>query len=109
MRLVQVDIIGGEAAQAGLAGRYQVVARQPKVVRSRPHRREGLGGDLHTLPPALQRRAEHFFGEPFRIDVGGVEQRDTLLDRNIDQVTGPFRIEGAHGRMPALASESHRS
>jgi O-acetylserine/cysteine efflux transporter len=63
VHLVQVDVIGAQAAQAGLAAGDDVVARQPGVVRAAAHADPDLGGHQHPVPAAAQDLAEDLLGQ----------------------------------------------
>ena len=58
VHLVQVDVVGAEAAQARLAAGDDVLAGKAGVVRAVSHRHPHLGGDEHPVPAAGQHLAE---------------------------------------------------
>ena len=64
-----------------------MLARQALGVRAGPHRPVHLGGD-HDLGPLgvfLERPAQNLLARALRIDVGGVEEGDPLLQRLADE------------------------
>ena len=98
VQLVEVDVVGAEAAQARLDRAGQVVARGADVVRSRPAAEGALGRDEHLVAPALDRLAEDLLGQAVRVDVGRVEHRDAGLEADVDE---PRRL-GDVARAPGL-------
>ncbi|KAG0922913.1 hypothetical protein G6F32_014469 [Rhizopus arrhizus] len=65
VHLVQVDMVGLQPAQAGLAGAADVVRRQTTIIRARPHRLVHLGRQYQavTLATALQPAPDDLFRE----------------------------------------------
>jgi hypothetical protein len=53
MDLVEVDEVGTESSQALFARSDPVVPREAALVRSRPAREAGLGGQQHPVAPAI--------------------------------------------------------
>ena len=76
MDLVEVDIVGAEPFQAGLAGLDDVLAAGAEIVDPVPHAGQALGGDQHLLTDRAQNFAEQLFRLAIGIDIGGVEQVD---------------------------------
>jgi hypothetical protein len=103
--LVEVDVVDPQPAQAGVHGGHDVLARGAALVSAGPGRGAELGGDDHVrVPPELaQRLAEHNLAGALGIDVGGVEEVDSPLERLAEErhrlVFGQ-RPAGVH---PALA------
>ena len=93
VHLVQVDVVGAQAPQAGLASPDEVLAREPGVVRPGAHGETRLGGDQGIAPPALEDLAHDLLRAAVRIDVGRVDQVDPGLEGLVDQGT---RLAGGH-------------
>jgi hypothetical protein len=88
--LVEVHIVGPQALQAGVDAGHDVLARQALVVGAGTHRAVDLGGDHHlfALGEFLQRPAGDLLGGPLRVDVGGVEEVDPVLDGGLEERLG---------------------
>ena len=90
MDLVEVDVVGAEAAERAVDRRHDVLARQPAVVGSSLIGIEDLGGDdddcracaksFSARPRTSSRRAE-------RVHVGGVEEVDAEFEGAFDERT----------------------
>ena len=85
VHLVQVDVIGLQAAQAGFAGAANVQRREAAFVGPVAHIAVDFGGDDDFLaPPAALREPapDDLLGDAFAlfpaVDVGGVEEVDAL-------------------------------
>src|SRR5262249_45009429 len=61
VKLVNVDEIGAEAAEAGVDSFDQVVARGAEVIGPGAHAKRSLGRDDHLVATALDGLAENFF------------------------------------------------
>ena len=108
--LIEVDDVGAQPLEARFAGADEVPARQALVVRARAHGEARLGGDQHAgRALAAHRLAENFFGEPGRIDVGGVDQIDAGVGDEVDQPARFGERDRADLGEAALAAERHRS
>ncbi len=86
VHLVQVDVVGLQAAQAGLAGVADVPGREPRRVRPAVAPVEDLGGEHDLLPPlpALGEPAtDDRLGLAAAVDVGRVEEVDALFERRV--------------------------
>ena len=81
--LVEVDVVRAEAPQRGVDRLHDVLARQALGVGARSHRPMHLGRDHHlrSLGVFLERAADDLLARALRIDVGGVEEIDALLER----------------------------
>jgi hypothetical protein len=92
--LVEVDVVGAEAAQAGVDLRHDRRPRQATVLRASPHRDEHLGSDDHVV--ALDQLAEHLardlLARAVGVGVGGVERRDPGVERGL--VERPGLVDG---------------
>src|SRR4051794_24558267 len=72
--LIEVDVIGAEAAQAALAGFDEVAARESGFVGAGFEADEAFGGDDDILAQLAQRLTEDFLRLAEGIDIGSVEQ-----------------------------------
>ena len=88
MHLPQVDIVGAQPLEAGLAGCDQMMARRADVVRHRSHPEARLGRDQELVAAAGDRLAENLFGKAGRIGIGTVEQGDAGIERDVDHAGG---------------------
>ncbi len=95
---VQIDVIGAEPFQAGLAGAYQVVARGALVIRPLAGGKGRLGGNQQLVAPALDGLAENFLGSALGIDIGGIEKVEFMIETEVDHAGRLFRLDLA----PAL-------
>ena len=80
MDVVDVDVVGLQAAQAVLDLLLDVQPRHARIVGPAAHRIEDLGGDDGVLPPALQRLAQHRLRHAADIGVGGIEEVDAGIE-----------------------------
>ena len=105
MRVVEVDVVGAQPAQAVLDLLDDVAARQPggRVEATFT----GLGRDHHVVAPTGERAAEDLLGgfafggwrrarsvEGRRrsVDVGGVEEVDAEIERRVNHTLGFLRV-----------------
>ena len=106
--LVEIDVIGSEAAQRTVDRRHDVLARQPAVVRVVAHRVEQFRRDDDgvAVGEVADRAAENLLGDAARIHVGGVEEVDAALERALEERAAgffaqdprpPVRIAVGHG------------
>ena len=73
--LVQVEVVGAQPAQAGVAGLHDVLAGQAAVVGAVPDREVDLGGEhVGGAGVPLEGLAEDLLGRPPAVHVGGVEE-----------------------------------
>src|SRR3954447_7375773 len=103
VELVEVDPVGLQPAQRGLAGADDVACRQEGVVRPVGHPAVHLGRQDRPVPPLAalgEPRADHLLGaalalgEP--VDVGRVEEVDPLLEGAVHD-----RVRVLLGGLPA--------
>lgn len=92
VELQQVDMVRTETTQRAFDRADQTAARHAAVARAVAGRQAGLGRDQDGVAPSLDRLAQHLFGSPVRIDVGGIEQIDAGLQADVDQPAGLDRI-----------------
>src|SRR6185369_1138920 len=86
VRLIQIDVVGSQAAQARLAGFQDVAPREAGLVGARFESNEDLGREDDLFAARSQGLAEHFLRLAERVDIGRVEQVDARLDTDFDQV-----------------------
>ena len=103
MTLVQVDVVGVEAAEAGVERAVQVLAAETRIVRSVADRAEALRRDDHAVTLVLHRAPDDLFGLAACVHVGGVDEVSTRVDEGVDDAaTLPFVA-----RCARLVSEHH--
>src|SRR5471030_2711705 len=87
MDLIEIDIIRAQAPQRSVDSFHDTFAREAMRVDARAHRAEDLGrdDDFVAFGEILDRAAQYFLAGPLRIDVGGVEEVDALLQRFPDE------------------------
>src|ERR1700674_3260813 len=107
MDLVEVDVVGAEAAQRAVDGVEDVFARQPAVIRTLAHRKEDLGGDDHlvALGEVAERPPQHLLAGAARVHVGGVEEVHAHLERPADE--RPALLFRQHPVAPLAAAIAH--
>ena len=102
MALVQVEVVGAEAAQRGLDALEEVLAREAAVVRMLRHRKEGLGRDHEVA--ARDRRAapapSDLFGLARGVDVGGVEEVDAEVVGAVHDLPRRLAVDARAEREP---------
>ena len=108
VELVEVDVIGPQAAEALLDRVDQVEPRGADVVGARADAEGPLGGDEHPVAAALDRLAEDLLGQPARIDVGRVEHRQPGVEADVHQPRGLGDVAGAPG-LEELAAAAERA
>ena len=116
MRVVEVDVVGAEAAQAVFDLVDDVAARQPSCWVEPTF--TGLGRDHHVVAAAGEGAAEDLFGGfafsgwwragPVEgrgrpVDVGGVEEVDAAIERRMDHTSGFLRVRRDAERRSAQA------
>ncbi len=108
MQLIQVDVVGAEAAQRRVDRVQQVLARRALVPVRRPDLVDRLGRDDEVVAPALQPAADDFLGATGdvhaaaeRIDVGGIDEGDAGVGRLVE--------DAARRVLFGLQAEGHRA
>src|SRR3990172_1550448 len=106
MDLVEVHVVGAEAAQRALDGVEDMLARGAAVPGPGAHGARALGGDHEVVAAAPEPPAQNLFGAAHgvegaaqRIDVGGVEEGDPARGRPVE--------DGDRDRLVALEPERH--
>ncbi|MNP38894.1 hypothetical protein D3C76_1324400 [compost metagenome] len=112
--LVQVDVVGTQAAEAGVDVGHDRLARQALLVGPAgafPHvgREEHLGGDhgFFAAGELLKQFAEDDFRSAGRVAVGGVEEVDALLHGVADDRAAVGFAEGPGVGAGARLAEGH--
>lgn len=91
--LVEIDIVGLEPRQAGLDRVHDVAARGALLGAVGGHRLGIFCGQHDVLAAVAEHGAEHRLRTALAgIDVGGVEQRDTEIDRAVDHLARRLQI-----------------
>jgi hypothetical protein len=98
VHLVEVDVVGLEPAEAGLAGAPDVEGGEATIVRPQAHGLVCLGRQHDVLAPAtaLQPPADDVFGGAVAlchvgglgspVHIRGIDEVDALLDRGIQDL-----------------------
>jgi hypothetical protein len=70
-------------------GMQDMQARQPALVRTRPHGVKDFGRNNHLLPASkvIQRSPEHHLAHPIRVHVGGIEEVHPQFEGTLDKRT----------------------
>ena len=84
VHVVDVDVVGAEALQAGVALVKDVKARRADVVGAVAHGEEGLGGNEDLVALSLDGLAENLFGQAVGVAVGDVEEVDAGIEAEVD-------------------------
>src|SRR5581483_4854041 len=103
MRLVEVYVVGLQAAQAVLNGAKDMLAGKPFLPGARPHLSPAFGRQDKILALALEPLADDLLRAPdrLRVDVGGINEVDARLRRLIH--------DGEAGRLVSLRAKGHGS
>lgn len=108
--VVQVDVVDAQAPKGTLDRAAHVfrapVERAAVRVAVAVEPVTELGRDGQGVPPPLDGLAEQNLAELRPVDVGGVEQRDTEVDRGIDDVLGLLLVIRACSRTKAHEAQS---
>ena len=86
VHLVEVDVVGVEAAQALLALTQDPASRAAAHVRIGAHVAVHLGGEHDVVAAALDRLGHDLFRLSARVHVGGVDEVDPGIERGVDHV-----------------------
>jgi hypothetical protein len=95
VQLVEIGVIGLESLEAGFTAFDDVESTVPDQVWLVGHTAVDLGCEenLITLAVALKCFANELFGCAFAVDVGGVEEVDSLADGVVDDLAGVFEVD----------------
>ncbi len=83
--LIQVDVVGAEAAQAALDRRPDPAPRVAAMVRVVVHRVVELRGEHHVVAATGESPTDDLLALAVRVHVGGVDEVDPGIDGAIDQ------------------------
>jgi hypothetical protein len=104
VQVVDIDVIGSETAEAGLARLYQMIAGGAKIIGPIAHGECSLGRNENRFAAAGSGLAQDFFGCTLRINVGRIEEIHSRFEADIDQAGGFLYIAVAPaGEKPAAA------
>ncbi len=101
--LVQIDVVGTEAAEARVARLADVLARRAPVVRARAGRHRALRREHDRRPPAGHRLAADLLGDRAAVRVRRVDEVAAGVEEAIDQperlglVAAPVGHAEGHG------------
>ena len=93
VHLVEVDVVGVEAAQAGVERVHEVLARGAAPVRAFAHGAGGLRGDDDVAAVGLEVRRQELLRLAAAVDVGGIEEGDAQVDALVDDVAGALCVD----------------
>jgi hypothetical protein len=95
MRLIEVDVVGAQPAQAVVDLPHDRLAGQAAAIGPLAHRVEHLGGDDHVVAgrEVADRSPEDFLAAAVGVAVGGVEEVDPELQRLADQRPAALLVE----------------
>src|SRR5262249_46516715 len=88
MNLVEVIIIGPQAAQTGVNSMQDVLARKPFLIGAMTHGKESFGGDHQVLARGseiFEGATQDFLTLTQRIHVSGIEKIDSQFERLLDE------------------------
>ena len=91
MQLEEVDVVGAEPPQCGVARREQTCPGGAGIVGTVPHRQGRLGREQHPVAAAPDRLTEDLLGRAVGVDIGGVEHRNPGVQADIHE---PPRLAG---------------
>ncbi len=104
VNLIEVDVVGAKSFEARFRGGHYIAVRSALQVRTVAHRHAELGRDDNLAAAISERFAEQLFGgAAIAVDVGGVEQRDALVERLMHDGARLFRV-ASHAEV--VASEA---
>jgi hypothetical protein len=86
--VIDVDIIGAEAAQAGLTGFKDVLTRRADVIWPCTQTKRSLGGDENIVALAFDGFAENLFREAVGIHIRSIEKIDTGVEADTYHALG---------------------
>ena len=104
VELIDIDVVGLQAAETGVDGIEQVIARGADIVGAGAHPEGALGGDDDFLAAALESMAEDFFGHAGGVDVAGIKHVGAGFDADIDEAAGFGGIGVSHGAEELIAA-----
>ena len=96
VKLIQIDVVGSQPAQAGLERFQQVKPRRADIVWSRSGAKRPLGRQEHPIATAFDRLSQYGFGVPFRVNVGRVEHVQPGLERDVDHAVASATPAAPH-------------
>ncbi len=109
VHVVDVDVVGAEPAQAGLAAGDDVLPGQARVVRPVAHRHPHLGRQQQRVPAPVDHLPGDLLREPARVDVGRVDQVHPGVQAHVNVTAGRHHVGRAHRAEPAAPAERHRA
>ena len=109
VNLVQVDVVGTQAFQAGPHPVHDVRPAQTPVIRAAAHRIVNFGGDHHLFTPGkvAHGAAQNLLARAQRVHVSGVKEIDAHIERRADK--WPALVLGQHPVAPLWIAVGHGS
>ena len=107
--LVEVDVVGAQAAQGGIELRHDRLAGQPAGVAPSVHGEVHLGGDHHFIAVGhvAQGPPDDLLAGAQRIGVGRVEEVDAKLQRPLDDRAAGGLVDAPVLHAARLLPEAH--
>ena len=93
MHLVDVDHVGAQPPQRAFDGPADVVARAARVVGALVHLLAELRREHDAVAAPFERAADEVLAHALPVDVGGVEERDPVLERRVDHRDGRVVVD----------------
>ena len=93
VHLVDVDHVGAQPPQRAFDGPADVVARAARVVGALVHLLAELRREHDPVAAPFERAADEVLAHPLPVDVGGVEERDPVLERRVDHRNGRVVVD----------------
>ena len=106
--VVEVDAVGAEPAQAGLARRLDPPPQRAPLVGLVGRAGRELRGDHHVVPPPAERVAEELLRLAAAVHLGGVEVRDPGVERGVDDRARRVLVDLHPEVVAAEAHHGHR-
>ena len=97
VQVVDVDVLGAQAAQAGFTSLNQMMAGRSHVVRPFTQAERGLGRDQDILTASLDGFAENLLGEAIGVNIRGVEEINAGFQADGDEASSFGYIARAPG------------
>lgn len=108
MQLIEIDPVGVEPAQARFDRLHDVAPRRAAQFVGAIHRQPEFGGQHDVFAPGTEKVTQDFFGAALvAVRVGGVDQRDTDIERFVHHQPRGLAIDAAAEIVGAEADEGH--
>src|ERR1700735_2786413 len=113
MNLVEINVVGPEAFERSLNGLHEMPPRGANVVPARASAAVSLGGDHNVFARQAEigdRLRENLFRLAVRVDIRSVDEVDTRIQGEPEQLVGEFLLHSGN-RLPdtVAGGEGHRA